>query len=488
MTYQNHLLPRKQPAVIPVFFATEMWERFGFYMIQGLLVLYMTSQVFGFSDDKSYAILGAFSAISYITPILGGYLASKILDFEHAIILGGILLAIGYGLLALPNEQLFLFALAIISIGNGFFKPNISSFLGSFYHPDDPQREKGYTIFYVGINVGILLSTASAGYLVRYVGWHAPFLLASIGLLLGTLIFILGVAHLKKASRFDRIQPSIATKGPLSIVLIYLNIITCTLLSYEIIQHARLSNILMLWMGIVIFLSLFTYSFKYKKAARNKLLACLVLILISVVFWAIYFQLFFSMNLFIERDVNRHLFHFVLPTPLFISLESIFIVLLGPYFANLWHRLARKQKNPGIPLKFSLSLFALFIAFAIAYLGTILKGSDGLVDKLYIVIAYFFVTVGELLISPIGLTMITILVPTELVALMMGVWFVALGLGIKLGGVMAELAAIPKHMHLPNQISAIYGHAFLVYAIISLIVAILALAGIPALNRLIKNK
>ena len=130
---QNYnLFPRKQPSVIPVFFATEMWERFGFYMIQGLLVLYMTSQVFGFSDSKSYAILGAFTAISYITPVIGGYIASRILDFEHAITLGGFLLAIGYAILSLPHEDLFFVALAIISVGNGFFKPNISSYLGDF--------------------------------------------------------------------------------------------------------------------------------------------------------------------------------------------------------------------------------------------------------------------------------------------------------------------------------------------------------------------
>lgn len=485
MTYQNHLLPRKQPAVIPVFFATEMWERFGFYMIQGLLVLYMTSHIFGFSDDKSYGILGAFSAISYITPIIGGYVASKILDYEHSIILGGILLALGYALLALPNEKLFIVALAIISIGNGFFKPNISSYLGNFYHADDPHREKGYTIFYVGINVGILLSTSSSGYLVRYFGWHSPFLLASIGLLLGTCIFTIGLIYLKKIARFDRIIPSIATKNPLSIALIYLNTLTFILISYEIIRHAKLANIFMLWLGIVIFLSLFSYAFKYKKKQRNKLLACLVLVLISIIFWAIYFQLFFSMNLFIERDVNRHFFHFILPTPLFISLESIFIVILGPYFANLWHKLTRKGKNPSIPLKFSLSLFAIFTAFAIAYLGTILKGSDGLVDKIFIVIAYFFVTIGELLISPIGLTMITILAPTELVALMMGVWFVALGLGIKFGGVIARMAAIPHHIHTTTQMDIIYGHAFMIYAIIALVVGFICLALTPTLNKLI---
>src|SRR3990167_4512618 len=284
-TKDSRSFSAQQPAVIPVFFATEMWERFGFYMIQGLLILYMTSRFFGFSDAKSYAILGVFSAITWITPILGGYIASKILDFEHAVTLGGFLLAIGYALLALPHEHFFYVALAIISIGNGFFKPNISSYLGDFYHPEDPCREKGYTIFYVGINVGVLLSTASSGYLVRYFGWHVPFLIASIGLLIGTVTFVFGIYYLKNTKNFHRIKPPIAHKHPAVITLVYLCIILLFIASYEIIRHRSIANPLMLWGGCGVLLSLIFYAIRYcNAAARNKMLACIFLMLISVVF------------------------------------------------------------------------------------------------------------------------------------------------------------------------------------------------------------
>ena len=470
---QNYnLFPRKQPSVIPVFFATEMWERFGFYMIQGLLVLYMTSQVFGFSDSKSYAILGAFTAISYITPVIGGYIASRILDFEHAITLGGFLLAIGYAILSLPHEDLFFVALAIISVGNGFFKPNISSYLGDFYKKDDPNREKGYTIFYVGINVGVLLSTASSGYLVRYFGWHIPFLIASIGLLIGTVTFVFGIYYLKNAHNFHRIKPSIARKNPLLVTLIYIGTIAATVASYEVIRHQTIADQLMLWGGCMLLIALTFYAFRYAKVVRNKMLACIFLILISVIFWAIFFQIFFSMNLFIDRAVDRQFFGWSLPTPLFISLESIFIVILGPFFATLWSHLSSKKKNPGIPLKFALAMFAIFIAFVIAYMGTQYVNTAGLSNKLFIALAYFFVTVGELLLSPIGLTMITVLVPQELVGMMMGVWFVALGLGVKLAGVIANIAAIPKDIHSLATMDKIYGDAFLHYAALSLIASV----------------
>ncbi len=476
----------KQPSVIPVFFATEMWERFGFYMIQGLLVLYMTSQVFGFSDLKSYAILGAFTAICYMTPIIGGYIASYILDYEHAIILGGFLLAIGYALLSLPHQHLFFVALAIISIANGFFKPNISSYLGEFYKQNDPTREKGYTIFYVGINVGVLLSTASSGYLVRYFGWHVPFLIASIGLLFGTVTFVFGMYYLKNANNFHRVHSSIAHKKPLAVALVYLGTIAAVFLSYFVICSQMIADQLMLWGGIAIFVGLFIYSMRLKHGARHKMLACLFLMLVSIVFWAIYFQMFFSMNLFIDRAVNRDFFQWVLPTPLFISLESIFIVIFGILFAHMWQRLATKNKNPSIPLKFALAMFAICLAFVVAYLGTV-SGGNGMCNKLYIVLAYFFVTVGELLLSPIGLTMVTILVPKELVGLMMGVWFVTLGLGVKLAGTIAGFAAIPKSLHDLATINHIYGHAFSLYAELSIACAVVALIAVPMLNKLISK-
>ncbi len=341
----------KQPPVISIFFLTEMWERFGFYMIQSLLVLYMTSSVFGFSDIKSYNISAAFSALSYITPILGGYVASRILGYEHAITTGGILLAAGYALLSLHDPSLFYISLAVIAIGTGFFKPNISSYLGSFYQPEDPHREKGYTIFYVGINLGILLATLTAGYIVRYFGWHMPYLFASIGLCIGTLTFIFGLKILKKKGLFHRFTPSNARKNVLSTLLVYLNAVVFMLLAYEIIIHSNFANNLMLAIGFTVFLSLFYTAFQYKPTTRNKLIACLFLTLISIVFWAVYFQMFFSMNLFIKRAVDRQIFNLVLPTPIFLSLESIFIIILGIPMAMLWQKLSLKNKKPKHPIK-----------------------------------------------------------------------------------------------------------------------------------------
>lgn len=474
-----------QPAVIPVFFATEMWERFGFYMIQALLVLYMTSNVFGFSDAKSYTILGAVSAMAYIMPIFGGYLASRILDYEHAVILGGFLLVVGYALLALPSEHLFYVALAIMTIGTGFFKPSISCYLGDFYHTEDSGREKGYTIFYIGINVGILLSTVSSGYIVRYFGWHAPFLLASIGLIFGTIFFVTGLSYLKKTRRFYRIKPSTASKQPFKIVLTYLSIPFQIGLSYYVIQHQDFANGLMLWGGLAIFFGLLFYAFKFDKIQRQKLHAALLLIVVSVVYWALYFQMYFSMNLFTERAINRQFFSWHLPVPLFASMETIFLIMVGPFLGVLWQNLSRNNRNPSTPLKFAMAMLITFLAFLLVFLG-IKFAHGGMNNMSFLLLAYCLIGITELLLSPIGLAMITMLAPAELVGLMMGVWFVSLGLGEKLAGVIAGYAAIPKNIFLLSSIDHIYGNAFLIYAAISLSCAVICFIMVPFLNRMIK--
>lgn len=474
----------QQPAIFPVFFFAEMWERFGFSMIQGLFVLYLTSKVFNFSDAKSYSILGTFSAVSCMMPILGGFVASRFLDYRHAITLGGVLLAMGYALLALPNENFFYIALAVISVGIGFFKPNITSFFGDFYHKDDPYREKGFTILYVGTNVGVVLSTSISGYVVRYAGWHAPFLLASIGLVISTLIFVLGIFYLKKTGRFHRINISIATKNPFSITLVYLGTIFLIFILCEIIRHRVLADEFMLWSGCAIFISVLFYAFHYKAPIRNKLIVCVILILLSIPFWGIFMQLIFSMNLFIDHAVDRQFFSMRLPTPCFLGLESIFVIIIGPFFAMLWQTLSIKKKNIGIPMKFTLAFFVLCVVFFVMYLGIKNSNPSGLTSMWFIVVAYLFLTISELLLWPTGLMMVTVLAPRDLIGLMMGLWLVSFGFGTKLASKIADYAAIPKHIHLITQLDNIYGNAFLQYAFFSFAGGVFFLLLTPALKKM----
>jgi POT family proton-dependent oligopeptide transporter len=243
-----------QPKALRYLFLTEMWERFGFYVVQGLLVLYMT-KAFGFSDSNSYTIMGVFSALAYIAPFPGGVIADRILGFKTSVIWGGIFLSAGYAMLALWTDWKYAFymSLATIIVGNGLFKPNVSSLLGSLYSPGDPRREPGFTIFYVGINLGVLLSGGS-GFIKDHFGWHASFGLASIGLLIGLIVFFFGLKHLTSIKN-SPYQTSTPARGITKVCIFLGCLITISLISL-LLQNQLLAKWLLPIAGIVLLIFL----------------------------------------------------------------------------------------------------------------------------------------------------------------------------------------------------------------------------------------
>lgn len=481
-------LEKKQPQALSFLFLTEMWERYGFYTVQGLLILYMT-KFFGFSDDKGYAILGAFTALAYIAPILGGFIADHILGFRYTILLGNIFLAVGYGLLAYPGQTFFYIALALIVVGAGLFKPNISSLLGTLYESDDTRREGGFTIFYMGINLGIILATSTSGFVVAKWGWHSSFALASLGLVIGFIVFLVGMRRLGKhglppAQKEINKSPTLkffANRWGLAIILLLI-----FLASWALIDHNKIANVL-LWTvcGLLAIVLLYIAS-RYPKLERQKFIALLLLIASSIIFWGVFFQMFFSLNLFIDRDVQRQIFGMQIPTVMFIGLESVFIFLLGPIFVYLWRKLAEKNHNPSTALKFALG--NIFVGISFLWLIVGIHSNSGLVNPIWIVLAYLFVTIGELLLSPIGLSTVTVLSPRNLVGMMMGVWFIALGLGGKLAGVIAQQASIPQGITDPKIEMSFYSYAFTHYAFYAIVTGIILLMLTPILKRMAQEK
>lgn len=459
----------KHPKALPFLFLTEMWERFGFYVVQGMLVLYMT-QGYGFSDDQSYTILGVFSALAYIAPMAGGYVADQLLGFKQAIIWGGIFLCLGYAALAISTETNFYFALATIVIGSGLFKPNISSLLGALYPPGDTTRDAGFTIFYMGINLGALIAGFTSGYIRLYFGWHAGFALASIGLIIGLSVFIAGVKTGKikysaslvlKKSRFLQIP-----------WLIFYCLLTIPVVGF-ILKSTLLGQWFLPLLGVFVLIFVFILAYKQPLKSRNRLLTLNILIIASVVFWMAWMQIFFSASLFIDRLVNKTIFGFVIPTTVFYTLESIFVILLGPFFAWSWQTLNQNKMNPSHFLKFVFALIFAGLGFLTLAFSTYFTDANQLVSPLWIVLAYFLITVGEMLLSPIGLSAVTLLSPPRLVGMMMGVWFVSIGFGGAFAGSIAKFASIPTTVTLPSEQLAIYRGAFLDYAYIVLAVAVI---------------
>lgn len=457
-----------QPKALSFLFLTEMWERFGFYVVQGLLVLYM-SQYFGFSDDASYTILGIFTALVYISPLAGGYLASKLLGYQTAIIWGGLLLVLGYALLALPNAALFFYpALSVIIIGNGLLKPNISSLLGLQYKKNDARRDAGFTIFYIGINVGAILAGFSSGYIKNYFGWHLCFALASLGLLIGLATFYYGLNYLKRAQH--QLRPSRKLKYQLFILL------GLSILAAIVLFHIHtLADWLLPCVGILLVLGLVMLTFKQTASYRSSMLILIILILASVAFWALLFQIFYSANLFVDRLVNKNIFGFHLSTTVFYASEGVFIILLGPLFAKMWRKLSEQQKNPRPLSKFILGIFFAGLGFLLLSISTHFPNLDGLIMPYWVFISYLLITIGELLLSPIGLSAITALSPPHLTGFMMGVWFVATGFGGIFAGWIAKFASIPTNTISTAHKLLIYQHAFLNDAYLAFTVVIILL-------------
>jgi proton-dependent oligopeptide transporter, POT family len=463
------------PKSLPFLFLTEMWERFGFYIVQGLLILYMT-EYFAFSDKKSYSILGVYTALVYISPIIGGILADKLLGFPTAIIWGGFLLVTGYFMLAIPHvDHLFFPALATIVVGNGLFKPNISSILGSQYSASSPKRDAGFTIFYMGINLGILFSGLSSGFIKNEFGWRICYATAGAGLVLGLFTFYYGLRYVKRIA--------LPTQQTFSLHLkLFIALVATIVIVNMIMSRPDLANWLLPIAGIALIIFLTYLTLKQTDQYRNNLIILNILNLASVVFWMIYFQMFFSANLFIERLVDKRWFGIPLTTTVFYASVSIYIILFGPIFAYVWQMLSKKNMNPSPIVKFCAGIFLVGIGFLVLGFSTHFPDRHGLINANWVFLSYLSITLGELFLSPIGLSSVTTLSPIRLTGFMMGVWFVSLGFGGMFAGHIAKLADIPSNVQTAAEKLVIYQHAFYNFAYMAFFFTLLLLL----VNRLYK--
>lgn len=426
------------PKGLFVLFFAEMWERFSYYGMRALLIFYLTKHWL-YSDSESGIIYGAYTALVYITPVVGGYLADKYLGQRKAVLFGAVLLTLGHFFMAFEGESafghddnpvllVFWLALALIIVGSGFLKANISVIVGQLYPRTDVRRDGAYTIFYMGINLGAALGSLLCGYIGETYGWGYGFGLAGIGMLAGLVVFVWGKPLL--LGRGEPPKP-LAKSREFSMYGIGVGLVA---ICWVLIQYQSVVGWLLGGFGLVLVSYVIgTAVIKLQPEDRDRILAAMFLILTSIIFWALFEQAGSSLNLFTDRHVDRG----GVPASTFQSINAIYIILLAPIFATLWTVLGRKGIEPSTPFKFGLGIVQVGLGFLALVWGANSVGIDVPTPVIFIFLIYLLHTTGELCLSPVGLSAMNRLAPAHMASLIMGTWFFASATGNFAAGLIA---------------------------------------------------
>ena len=425
------------PKGLFLLFMAEMWERFSYYGMRALLIFYLV-QHWLFSDSEASIIYGAYTALVYITPVVGGYLADQYIGQRKAVLFGAVLLTFGHFFMAFEGDggqgdpviNVFWLALGLIIVGSGFLKANISVIVGQLYSRTDVRRDPAYTIFYMGINVGAATASIICGYLGQTYGWQYGFGLAGFGMLLGLVFFIIGKPLLQ--GKGEPKDPEKIKGG--KEWAIYGAGLAMVLLCWAAIQYQELVGyVLGAFGGGLVLYVLFTAVSKLPSEERDRIFAAMFLILTSIVFWALFEQAGSSLNLFTDRHVDTQ----GVNASMFQSINAIYIVLLAPLFAMLWQGLARKGAEPSTPMKFGLAVIQVGLGFLVLVWGAESVGINVPTPVIFIFLIYLLHTTGELCLSPVGLSAMNRLSPAHMASLIMGTWFFASATGNFAAGLIA---------------------------------------------------
>ena len=410
------------PRSLSTLFFTEMWERFSYYGMRALLVLYLVNSL-NYSESDALHIYAVYTGLVYLTPLIGGYLADRFLGTQKSIFIGGLTMMIGHFLMAFP-DYLYL-AIGMLIIGNGYFKPNISSLLGKLYKSNDVRRDSGFSIFYVGINVGAFLAPLIVGYVGETINWHYGFAIAGFGMLAGLIQFYYGQNKIiKEDTTHQSRKLKSADWGLITIIsLINIPLILLILEVNEVINNYFFEILL----ALVTFISFYLLTRKKQllpaKEDLKKIVYIGMLSIFVIFFWVGFEQAGGSLTLFANNSVDRNFLGFIIPASFFQSINPLIIILIGPMIANFWLRVDRSKSNINTPQKMGLGLLLLAGGFFLITLVN--NSSDSAISLWWLVGVYFLHTLGELCLSPIGLSMVSKVSPRKIASLMMGFWFLS---------------------------------------------------------------
>jgi POT family proton-dependent oligopeptide transporter len=446
-----------QPIGLYILFLTEMWERFSYYGMRALLVLYMTTQTvgddrgagLGWTNQEALALYGWYTMLVYVMSIPGGMIADKLIGQKKAVLLGAIVLCIGHGVLILTDIWAFYTGLGLVILGVGLLKPNISTMVGGLYKEGDIRRDKGFSIFYIGINLGSLLATMVVGSVVAKWGWHAGFGLAGFVMVLGLINYVSGQKYLKQVGN---LVPSVNDKNEVSYGALYSKLfrspkqlgIVIILFSLSIYGWYTLEwgfGLLFLFLTAISALLIMIYKELDTQIYKDRFLVLLLSFIMVIIFWGAFEQAGGLMNLYTETNTNRMLFGWEIPTVMFQSLNAGFIIIFATIVAGIWAKRKLKGKEASSLFKMALGIIIMGFGFLFMVFAAMEFDKSGTSSMIWLVLAYLFHTIGELCISPVALSFITKLAPVKYASLMMGVYFAATGLGNKVAGIIGESAS-----------------------------------------------
>ncbi|OYT71243.1 MAG: MFS transporter [Chloracidobacterium sp. CP2_5A] len=493
------------PIGLMTLFFTELWERFSYYGMRALLVLYMTASRenggLGYSNARAALVYGTYTSAVYLLAMPGGWAADRFLGLKYAVFIGGVIIAAGHFTMAFESEIAFYAGLVLIVLGTGLLKPNISAIVGRLYQPDDQRRDAGFSIFYMGINAGAFLAPLACGFLAQSekwksviagwgfqpsASWHWGFAAAGIGMTLGLAQYIIGFKYLQGVGERPPREDGGATpvwQGLASYLGVAAALFAIVaglqqlhgLVASQLGDKAGYGYIALVFAGIIA-LVWFSFLRTLAEDELKRMLAIVYFFLASIVFWALFEQAGSSLNLYADRLTDCSIFGFEFPSSYFQSLNALFIIFLAPAFAWLWVQWGDRQ--PSSPLKFSVGILLVGVGFIVAAVGVAFLGG-GRLSPWWLVAVYLIHTLGELCLSPVGLSTMTKLAPERLSGVVMGIWFLGPTFGNYIGGLIAG--------HFDESKPESVGSLFYQVAATGIVVSAVAFALTPFIRRLMGN-
>jgi POT family proton-dependent oligopeptide transporter len=467
-------------------FLVEMWERFGYYGMTAVVVLFMVQKL-SYTDDRANLTFGAFAAMAYAVPAVGGWIGDRVLGSRRTALLGAVLLAAGYAMLALPDSAILFPALSVVAVGGGIFKANPANLISKLYEGDTARIDSAFTMYYMAVNAGSTLSQIATPLIAIYIGWHVAFAVCAAGLVVGIVNFLVMRRYLAHVGSEPDFEPF-----PLKrLIAVIAGALLAIVAVSVILQNLVLARAIV-WLAFVVLLGIFAYLIsKGSLQERKGLWAIIILTAETMLFFIFYQQMSTSLTLFALRNVDLHLqvlgLHYSVPPGQVQALNPIWIFILSPCLAWLYNRLSRGPGDFHIASKFAFG----FVILSLGFLTYGLSGRfavDGKVGFIWMVAGYGLQSFGELLISGLGLAMVSRYVGPRLRGFIMGSWFLAVGISQYVGGYVATYAAVPQRVTDPVRTLPLYTHLFYGLGAVAVVGTLFAAAVVPLMKRLSSNQ